>query len=272
MRRCKICNKEYELGESGAGYKYCSQDCANEARRIKNRKRMRRVNPPKPDAIIECEWCSKTHAVPARTAHQARFCSDKCRDTWHSRQKGHRPLEEWVTERENQKRKRQAELERERVFRALMVTLVGIAKLKEEEGRIKELTRECKECGGMFYDPHPLTLTCSKKCSRRRKNRVTKYYDGKRINKHNLVDKNISLKRLYKRDKGTCYLCGERCDYNDKVVTEEGYYIVGETYPSIDHVKPLSRGGKHSWNNVKLAHHSCNTIKRDNDKVNISRR
>ena len=45
MRVCKICNKEYELNEDGAGYKYCSQDCANEARRIRNRERWIEANP-----------------------------------------------------------------------------------------------------------------------------------------------------------------------------------------------------------------------------------
>lgn len=39
--------------------------------------------------------------------------------------------------------------------------------------------------------------------------------------------------------------------------------VVGKTYPSIDHVFPLSKGGLHSWDNVKLAHHYCNTIKSD---------
>lgn len=28
-------------------------------------------------------------------------------------------------------------------------------------------------------------------------------------------------------------------------------------------VVPISRGGRHSWNNVKLAHRLCNTVKRD---------
>jgi len=44
MRVCKMCNKEYELSESGAGYKYCSQNCSDEARRIRKRERMRKVN------------------------------------------------------------------------------------------------------------------------------------------------------------------------------------------------------------------------------------
>lgn len=257
---CAECNKEF----AGRKKKYCSKECSDEVRRRKNRERWRANNKPKEDVTIKCEWCGRSYDVPARTAHQARFCSNDCRFTFHSREKGIKPIDEWITIREKQKRIRQAKLEKERAIRTLRTTLTKVSKLKEEEERIRELTRECEECGVMFYDPLPHSLTCSKECSRKRSNRVIRYHDRNRINKHNLVDKDISLKRLYKRDTGICYLCGEPCDYNDKVITVEGHYIVGRTYPSIEHVKPLSKGGKHSWDNVKLAHHWCNTQKSDN--------
>ncbi|MDT2396282.1 HNH endonuclease [Enterococcus avium] len=31
----------------------------------------------------------------------------------------------------------------------------------------------------------------------------------------------------------------------------------------MDHVIPISKGGTHSWDNVRLAHRHCNAIKRD---------
>lgn len=257
---CVECGKSF----SGRKKKYCSKECSDEVRRRKNRERWRKNNTPKPDVTIICEWCGELHTVPARTAHQARFCSDECRYTYRSRVvNGHKPIEKRNAERREQRLKRQAKLEKERAIRTLRSSLIRVIKHKEEQERIKELTRECEECGTMFYDPHPHTLTCSSECSRKRSNRLSRYYARKRINKYNLVDRDISLKRLYKRDKGICYLCGEPCDYNDKIITDEGHYIVGETYPSIDHVKPLSKGGKHSWENVKLAHHKCNAIKSD---------
>lgn len=259
---CVECNEQF----SGRKKKYCSKDCSDEVRRTRNRERWRKQNPGWDKGTNrECEWCGRAYTVPARTAHQARFCSDDCRYTFRSRETlGHLPIEERSAIRTKQKLKRQAELKREGTIRSLRNSLIRVIKYKEEQERIKELTRECEECGAMFYDPHPNTLTCSSKCGRKRRNRVIKYNNKNRINKHNLVDKDISLKRLYKRDKGNCYLCGEPCNYDDKVVTKEGHYIVGRTYPSIDHVEPLSKGGKHSWNNVKLAHHYCNTLKNDN--------
>ena len=36
-----------------------------------------------------------------------------------------------------------------------------------------------------------------------------------------------------------------------------------DNYPTIDHVMPLAKGGMHSWDNVRLAHHGCNSAKGD---------
>ena len=266
MKKCQFCNKEFEPNKNGARYKYCSEECYKEERRKRKRERWRKQNPDWNKKIIKkCEWCGGDYSVPKRNAHQAKFCSAKCRQKARDRANGHIPWEEWKTRVTKQKQERLAKLEKERAIRTLRNSLIRVIKHKEEQERIKRLTRECEECGTMFYDPHPNTLTCSSECSRKRSKRLSRYYKRKRINKHNLVDKDISLKKLYKRDKGICYLCGEPCDFNDKVITDEGHYIVGETYPSIDHVIPIAKGGKHSWENVKLAHHRCNTLKRDNE-------
>lgn len=56
------------------------------------------------------------------------------------------------------------------------------------------------------------------------------------------------------------HLCGGLCDWEDYVV-RDGVVICGDWYPSIDHVIPVSKGGLHSWENVKLAHRKCNTRK-----------
>ena len=77
----------------------------------------------------------------------------------------------------------------------------------------------------------------------------------------------ISLRKLYARDGGVCWLCGKMCDYEDKEyrVSESGhgYLATGPNYPSVDHIVPLSKGGTHTWSNVKLAHKHCNSKKCD---------
>ena len=79
-----------------------------------------------------------------------------------------------------------------------------------------------------------------------------------------IIDNDITVEGLFERDKGICHLCGDKCNPKDFEI-RDGYFIVGKNYPSIDHVKPRSKCGVHSWDNVKLAHHYCNTIKNNNE-------
>lgn len=55
---------------------------------------------------------------------------------------------------------------------------------------------------------------------------------------------------------------GKKCNKMSYRI-DSGNFIVGADYPSIDHLMPMSKGGTHTWDNVKLAHHGCNTLKRD---------
>ena len=80
-----------------------------------------------------------------------------------------------------------------------------------------------------------------------------------------MVDNDITLHDLFVRDGGKCHICGGDCDWNDRS-TKNNRFVAGKYYPTIDHVVPLSKGGTHSWNNVKLAHFSCNSAK--GDKLN----
>ena len=92
--------------------------------------------------------------------------------------------------------------------------------------------------------------------------------------KDKVIDKDITLKKLFNRDKGICWICGQMCDYGD-YERKNGYFVAGNRYPSIDHVIPRCEGGEHSWANIKLAHRICNTdsfkwMKKDSTKRHIA--
>lgn len=112
----------------------------------------------------------------------------------------------------------------------------------------------CEECGSLMYQDNKY---CSEKCRKAVNNRRKK---DRRLRKISGLP-NIDLKKLYARDNGVCWLCGGMCDYEDYTRDEKGSFIVGKNYPSIDHVYPLSKGGKHTWDNVRLAHFYCNSLK-----------
>lgn len=137
---------------------------------------------------------------------------------------------------------------------------------REEKKRQERLDHisvfSCEVCGAMFLaDDRHKNRFCSDACARRSRNKQKEL--NRRIKIENqMVNRDISLERLYQRDGGICYLCGRVCDWNDREVVD-GIVICGDTYPSIDHFIPLSKKGKHSWMNVKLACRKCNSNKRD---------
>ena len=120
--------------------------------------------------------------------------------------------------------------------------------------------RICPECGTVFYchENHNKRFccrSCEKAASHKRndpKKRV-RTYDA-------FVDKNITLAKVAKRDNNICYLCGGIVDWNDYKIVNGKKCSLGK-YPSIDHVVALKNGGKHSWDNVRLAHIRCNAAK-----------
>lgn len=153
-------------------------------------------------------------------------------------------------------------------------------KLKEERDKLKEekrfaymeyrnQKRVCQCCKKEYTiqdTGYRSEMYCSKKCSNSACNRKRLDRRVKRI-KERVKDRDITLEMVFAMDMGMCYLCGKPCDWND-IKECKGTMIAGNQYPSIDHVKPLSRGGEHSWGNVRLAHRICNVHK--NDQINFA--
>lgn len=133
----------------------------------------------------------------------------------------------------------------------------------ERKNKNLSIKRECNNCG-ISFNSEKNVKCCSSKCLSRYSNR-NKDIRKQRMVSNGKMDKNITLDKLYLNDGGMCYLCGDKCDRTDYVVSDEGHTIVGKQYPSIDHVKPISKGGTHTWENVKLAHHYCNSVKSDTE-------
>lgn len=132
--------------------------------------------------------------------------------------------------------------------------------LKPVKDRPKD--KKCPICGEMFGGDVRKQY-CSKQCkdisykmSKSATRSARQRYTGAV-----LVDKDINIKKLYNRDKGRCYICGCLTSFEDKHLSNRGNIACGKHYPSIDHVIPISKGGLHSWSNVKLACLWCNQSK-----------
>ena len=171
--------------------------------------------------------------------------------------------QKWLAEQEALKqeleqRREQERLERKEAYKNQLEEWRIAREARKEANHRKDV---CIVCGKEYETYNPAQKTCSKECGKK----LAHAHKHKRIPKSQLVDKDITLEALYRRDSGVCYLCGEPCDWDDK--TDK---TVGPTYPSIDHMVPISRGGLHSWANVKLAHFECNWKKSDDLPPSLS--
>lgn len=126
----------------------------------------------------------------------------------------------------------------------------------------KSKPKICVICGKTFYSSDERRKTCSHDCA----TILKKSNAGLKRFRHkggDVVDYGITLKRVFDRDKGICWICGKRCDFNDVRYTSKGIKYCGDTHPVKDHVIPLSAGGDESWENVRLACWRCNRDKSD---------
>lgn len=119
--------------------------------------------------------------------------------------------------------------------------------------------KTCIICGKEFETPFQQATTCSKGCSKLYK---TYKHDNRldRLRSNGEVDADITIDKLIERDDGVCHICGKKIDKEDYRY-QDGHRITGHNYPTIDHVIPVSKGGTHTWDNVKLAHMVCNAQK-----------
>lgn len=127
----------------------------------------------------------------------------------------------------------------------------------EKAARIKV----CLTCGTAFHPDHGGRDYCSDDCRRKANNR-------RREARKRGQRRTIQLEQVFQKDGGRCYICGESCDFEDYQIIN-GAFVVGSTYPTVEHVIPMSLGGDDSWENVRLACHYCNTVKGRKSDVKV---
>jgi hypothetical protein len=117
------------------------------------------------------------------------------------------------------------------------------------------IEKKCALCGIVFRTNYRASMRrfCSDKCMDRYFKEEYKATRKKQM-KVAFV-KQVYFEKIYKRDKGICQICGQLVKHD-----KEPSDIMAAT---IDHITPLSRGGKHLPENCQLAHRICNSLKGD---------
>lgn len=242
---CKYCGREYE---GKAKQTYCSRDCQRRSKRSAEREHT-------------CANCGKKFSRPKRNRDSCQFCSRDCAFEYNARA---------ARSRRRSKRIRRCGVCGRIFFMqghyarycsdVCRQSLYNNQELRRQ--RFKPHRKTCRNCGNEFMTEFKKSkVFCSDDCK-------TRYqHELKRRSKHRLdgkiADSGITLTKLCTRDNGICQLCGQPVDWSDYFIDKNGAFIVGKNYPSVDHIYPISRGGLHAWDNVQLAHFSCNSVKSD---------
>ena len=154
-------------------------------------------------------------------------------------------------------------VQQEKANKAKQKEIEKAEKERRKAERLRELERKreqrliphsCPVCGALTTRPK----YCSDACAQKAHNHSHDTY-RRGIIATAMVDKDITVEGLFQRDKGVCQICGKLCDCDDYIYKGNAF-VAGNNYPSIDHIIPLSKGGEHSWGNVRLAHRRCNTL------------
>ncbi|MCP3017292.1 HNH endonuclease [Nocardiopsis dassonvillei] len=112
--------------------------------------------------------------------------------------------------------------------------------------RLLAWQRQYKELHGTWYaQPYSKTDQARKMASVRRHRR--------RALEAEAFVEDFTPESIYERDAWTCHLCKQKIDKTVKAPEPKA--------PSIDHLVPLSLGGKHERANVAAAHFGCNARK-----------
>lgn len=234
---CEWCGKTFYRRKHDKRYTgiYCSQDCITARDQSNYKVKFLRENKvfrivyyeSKKSVTIECRTCKDRTTTNSTAALRRKVCFNCAR-----------------IEREKKKAQEQARKEKIKEIEQMQKKADKLGARIERAWKMAQGRTERKEKERAWQKLHDL----------KRENRIKG--NGK-------TDKDITLKKLYQRDNGICYLCGKPCDYEDYKRSDKGAFIAGKLYPSIDHVKPLSHGGTHTWDNIRLAHMICNSHKRD---------
>lgn len=271
LKKCETCNKEFKT--NSVNQRFCSRTCTSEwlkrtatnqhgdinQREIKFKEAIEKKNP-------NFKYHSGYESSESYFKVECKVC-------------GH--IQERTSQYSRPSRNRHMECDNCNQLKKDALKDIAETKLKEREERLliqKKVKNEikllhsiankhkfyvkCSECGRNFFTSRGNKKTCCEECRKRSARRIHDLNRRGRLIKNGDADFSITLDKLIKRDENICHICGHECDKTDYKYVNDSF-ITGNTYPSIDHVKPISKGGKHTWDNVKLAHFRCNSIKSD---------
>lgn len=206
-----------------------------------------------------CRVCSVTYQT---TAIRSNSCSKKCKlQAWYASKGGYSYKSAAHEARLAEARSKRSAIDAEkRALREIEVSAAKAAVVARIywNAELRELWSwdVCVVCG-QGCRKSKRHGTCSDECaaSRKRAARHAERVARRAILKAARVD-TVDPFKVFDRDDWTCYLCGGQTPRSLRGTYEDAA-------PEVEHVVPITRGGKDAYDNVRCACRKCNLIKAD---------
>lgn len=269
-RECQRCSKKIERTDPRT--KFCSDSCCTKFHNEKKKTATILASVSMMSDSRPCFCCGEELPLSVRRNPSGRFCSAKCKDLNHTRERNRRailPVSEekvcgqcggiYMSVKSTQvwcsgKCRESFKTRRRRLLSDSLV--LGIFEIANE---IPRIFIACVGCGlNLEFDDSPAKKAyCSVAC----RGRAAKRRANRRRSGRVSSDRSYSDGQIFNRDGWTCHLCGGKVDKSLSRLDSFG--------ATIDHLIPLSRGGSDDIENVATAHRVCNTRRSNRDLVTL---
>jgi len=200
-----------------------------------------RQGKPRTMVTVPCDGCGKTcKKEPARLKrYSTLYCTPRCKteSQWRELWASQKTLVMYVPPRSSH---------------------AAITAYWQQQGLVQSRTFQsgyCRVCGGAYLTLYG-DVTCRDECTAAwRADRKREGKHRRRALKRDAYRAPVRRADIYARDNYMCQICEQPLDMDAAVPHPHA--------PTIDHVRPLARGGTHEPDNVQAAHFICNAIKSD---------
>lgn len=127
--------------------------------------------------------------------------------------------------------------------------------MRKPSNRCVVIYNECAECG-LRKTGSKFTRFCGQACARRASKRTRRQRERIPLvhpNPDTAVIETVTLHVLGETHGWECHICGQ------PVVNRP--YTAHPDDPTVDHLIPYSEGGDHTFENTRVTHNRCNTIR-----------
>jgi len=280
MRKCPTCETEIDSGKKNKIY--CQESCRKKAekKRYKNRSSFRislhiskkqalATHAERQSKALICGYCDTEFSTAKARGPLPKYCSSLCKER-HRQDRKRGELNGFncrVCQKEllgqqrflcdEHKHVREVRLPAkscahcQKEFQPYSVEIYSCPDcIGKSRTSVLQKVSACEECGDEFSYTAKIWIKvrfCPRCTAAKERDRVRRRRQLVESPQADFIDENV----IWARDRGLCGICGESIDLS---VRHPDRMCL-----TIDHIVPISRGGAHVVDNVRVAHFYCNS-------------